>query len=608
MKNRTLVLALALVVLGCEGTSTPAPEAAADAQAFLDSYTPTYQALDYTASKAEWRSNTHIVEGDTTAAYETRRASEARAAFTGSVENIERARALLAHREALTPLQQKQLDKILYVAANNPQTVPDVVKARIKLETELTEKLYGFDYRLDGASVSTNEIDRRLREENDPAARLKAWTASKEVGKVLKDGLARVRDLRNQTVQALGYDDFFAYQVSDYGMTSAEMMDLMRQINRELYPLYRELHTWARYELAARYGAAEVPDLLPAHWLPNRWGQDWSALVTVEGADINQGLAAWTAEDVVRQAEKFYVSLGFEALPESFYELSSLYPLPPDAGYKKNNHASAWHMDLDRDVRSLMSVEPNADWYETTHHELGHIYYYLAYSTPEVPLLLRRGANRAFHEAVGSLMGLAAMQKPFLGQVGLLPRDAAPDPDADVQALLREALNYVVFIPFSTGTMSSFEHDLYTENLPEDQFNRRWWDIVRQYQGIAPPAERGADYADAATKTHIIDDPGQYYDYALSNLLLFQLHDHIARQILRQDPHATNYFGSRAVGDFLRRILSPGATADWRALLRETTGEDLSARPMLAYFEPLMAYLKQQNEGRTYTLPPPEGS
>ncbi len=607
MKTRVLFLVLALGVFGCEESATRAPEAA-DAQAFLDGYTPTYQGLYYAASKAEWQSNTRIVEGDTTAAYETRRASEALAAYTGSVESIERARALLDRREALTPLQQKQLEKILYAAANNPQTVPEVVKARIKLETELNEKLYGFDFQIDGQPVSTNEIDRRLRQENDLAARLKAWTASKEVGKGLKDGLAQVRHLRNQTVQALGYDDFFAYQVSDYGMTTAEMMDLMRQINRELYPLYRELHTWARYELAARYGATDVPDLLPAHWLPNRWGQDWSALVTVEGADINQGLASWTAEDVVRQAEKFYVSLGFEALPESFYELSSLYPLPPDAGYKKNNHASAWHMDLDRDVRSLMSVEPNADWYETTHHELGHIYYYLAYSTPEVPLLLRRGANRAFHEAVGSLMGLAAMQKPFLGQVGLLPRDAAPDPDADVQALLREALNYVVFIPFSTGTMSSFEHDLYTENLPEDQFNRRWWDIVRQYQGIAPPAERGADYADAATKTHIIDDPGQYYDYALSNLLLFQLHDHIARQILRQDPHATNYFGSRAVGDFLRRILSPGATADWRALLRETTGEDLSARPMLAYFEPLMAYLKQQNVGRTYTLPPPEGS
>ena len=73
-----------------------------------------------------------------------------------------------------------------------------------------------------------------------------------------------------------------------------------------------------------------------------------------------------------------------------------------------------------------------------------------------------------------------------------------------------------------------------------------------------------------------------------------------------QKPTATNYYGSTAVGDFLREILTPGATADWRTLLRETTGEDLSAKPMLDYFEPLMQYLQQENEGRTYTLHAPE--
>ncbi len=494
---------------------------------------------------------------------------------------------------------------MLYEAANNPQTVPDLVRERIKLETELIEKLFGFDFTIDGQSVSPNEIDRRLREEDDLAERLKAWNAGKEVGVVLKDGLARVRDLRNQTVEALGYDDYFAYQVSDYGMTEAEMMTLMEQVNRDLYPLYREIHTWARYTLAARYGADEVPDLLPAHWLPNRWAQDWSALVTVEGADIDRGLATKTAEDLVRQAEQFYVSLGFEALPASFYEKSSLYPLPPDAGYKKNSHASAWHMDRDRDVRSLMSVEPDAGWYETTHHELGHVYYYMAYTNPDVPVLLRRGANRAFHEAVGSLMGLAAMQKPFLAEVGLLPEGGETD---QVQALLKEALNYVVFIPFSAGTMSHFEHALYAERLPADQFNARWWALAAQFQGVAPPEPRESRYADAATKTHLIDDPAQYYDYALANLILFQLHDYVAREILHQDPHATNYYGSRAAGDFLRQILTPGATGDWRTLLRQTTGEDLSARPMLTYFEPLMTYLQKENEGRTYTLPAPEGT
>src|SRR5690606_32786516 len=130
--------------------------------------------------------------------------------------------------------------------------------------------------------------------------------------------LARVRELRNQTVQALGYDDYFSYQVSEYGMTTDEMRALMRQINAELYPLYRELHTWARYTLAEDYGT-EVPDQLPAHWVPDRWGQDWSALVDVEGMDLDATIGALTAEDVVRRAEDFYVSLGFASLPESFY-------------------------------------------------------------------------------------------------------------------------------------------------------------------------------------------------------------------------------------------------------------------------------------------------
>jgi len=93
--------------------------------------------------------------------------------------------------------------------------------------------------------------------------------------------------LRNETVRALGYDDYFQYQVSDFRMTTAEMLELLHQFVEELRPLYRELHTYARYTLAERYGAGEVPDLIPAHWLPNRWGQDWSSLVTVAGLGIS---------------------------------------------------------------------------------------------------------------------------------------------------------------------------------------------------------------------------------------------------------------------------------------------------------------------------------
>ncbi len=70
-------------------------------------------------------------------------------------------------------------------------------------------------------------------------------------------------------------------------------------------------------------------------------------------------------------------------------------------------------------------------------------------------------------------------------------------------------------------------------------------------------------------------------------MLKYQLHTHICRKILRQDPHACNYFGSKETGDFLRGLLAPGATRDWRELLREKTGSDLSTKAMMDYFQPL---------------------
>lgn len=617
MKKRLLPLFAAALLAGCAPKATapvattppasaePATQPVAptnwpnEAEEFLRAYSEKYQQLYTQSSEAEWRSNTHIVAGDTTNAAATARANEAFAAFNGSTENIDRLRELLTHQEELKPLQVKQLKAALYNAAASPQTAADVVKRRIKAETQQTETLYGFDYRYQGKSVTTNDLDRVLREERNPQKRLAAWEASKAVGPKLKDGLMNLRDLRNEVVKSLGYPDYFSYQVSDYGMDRKEMLELVRRVNDELRPLYRELHTYARYELAKKYGVKQVPDYLPAHWLPNRWGQDWSAMVDVKGLNLDATLAKKGPEWQVKQAERFYQSLGFPALPASFWTKSSLYPLPPNAAYKKNNHASAWHMDLDQDVRSLMSVEPNTEWYETTHHELGHIYYYLTYTNPDVPVLLRGGANRAYHEAMGSLMGLAATQKPFLAGLGLVDPKT---PTNQTQQLLKEALNYVVFIPFASGVMSEWENSFYADNLTADQLNGRWWELCRQYQGIAPPTARGEQYLDPATKTHINDDPAQYYDYALSYVILFQLHDHIAKKILRQDPHATNYYGNQEVGKFLRDIMYPGASADWRELLREKTGEDLSARAMVDYFQPLMAYLKQQNKGRKYTM------
>lgn len=568
---------------------------------FLESYNKTYQQLCTVSNEASWVLMTHIVEGDTASSNASQRATKALADFTGSKTNIEKAQEFLKEKERLSALQVEQLQHILYFAGGSPQTVEATVKQKIKAETEATEKLYGYTFSLNGKNVTPNDIDRILREERNLSQRLAAWNCSKEVGVGLRQPLTELRTLRNKTVQGLNYPDYFSYQVADYEMSADEMMALLRKINGEIYPLYRELHTFARYELAKTYGQ-QVPDMLPAHWLPNRWGQDWSDIVTVEGIDLDQIMKAkkYDSAWVVQQAERYYMSMGFDKLPDVFWAKSSLYPLPAGAAYKKNNHASAWHMDLGSDVRSLMSVEPNARWYETTHHELGHIYYYMQYSSPDVPFVLREGANRAYHEALGTMFGMAAMQKPFLTNIGLIEKDTKTD---TIRTLLKEALRYVVALNWQAGTMSEFEYELYSKNMPESQLNKRWWEIVQREQGIVPPAERGENYCDAATKTHIIDDPAQYYDYALSTVLMFQFHDHIAKNILHQDPRNTNYYGNKQIGGYIGGIMKNGAVGDWRTVLKEKTGEDLSARAMLDYFAPLMAYLKEVNKGRKYTLP-----
>jgi peptidyl-dipeptidase A len=570
-----------------------------EAERFLAAYTAEWQRLYYADALAQWESNTRIVEGDTTNAARTRRTGEALAAFLGHADNVTAVRALLARRAELTDLQVRQLERILYLAAGAPGTIPDVVRARIAAETKQVETLYGYEFKVGGKAVTPNEIDAVLRDSRDLAARRATWLASKEVGPALKPGMLQLRDLRNRTVQALGYPDYFTYQVSDYGMTTPEMLALNDTLVAQLWPLYRELHTWARHELAARY-RRPVPAMLPADWLPNRWGQDWSPLVEVKGLNVDSALASKTPEWVVKEGEAFYRSLGFPALPQTFWERSSLYALPADAPYKKNTHASAWHMNYADDVRSLMSVENNADWFETANHELGHVYYYLTYTRPEVPPVLREGANRAYHEGIGSMIGLAASQRAFLAGRGLVPANTQVDARAQ---MLKEALAYVVFIPFSAGVMTQFEHDIYSRGLPAERWNARWWELARRYQGIEPPTPRGEEFADALTKTHVNDDPAQYYDYALSYALLFQLHDHIAREILKQDPHDTNYWGSRETGDFLRTIMAPAASRDWRDVLKESTGRELDARAMVDYFAPLTAWLREQNRGRAHTLP-----
>jgi peptidyl-dipeptidase A len=559
------------------------------ADQFLAIVNAGYRALLTVNQNAQWDAATDVSPAHD-AASET--AGKAQAAFLGNPAIINEAKDLLTHATALDPLTVRELRRVLLNAAEGPMTNPELVSARIEAETKQASTMNGFTFHLAGRAISANEIDDQLVKLTDARQRLAVWEASKQSGPALRPGLEKLQGLRNGVARELGYPDYYSLQVARYDMTTDEMLKLNDGFLRELKPLYLQIHTWAKYELAKRYHQ-KVPDRIPAHWLPNRWGQEWEAMLP--STSLDAAFKGKSAEWVVKSAEHYYVSLGLQPLPASFWQRSDLYPVRATDTRKKNTHASCWHVDLEHDIRSLMSVEPNMEWFMTAHHELGHAYYFMSYTRPDVPYLLRDGANPSFHEGIGELGALAATQEPYLQSVGLLPKDAKRD---EIQPLLNDALYAVPFVVWASGTMTHWEADLYAKELPPAQWNARWWQYVRDFQGIDPPSPRDERFCDAATKTHINDTPAYYHAYAIATVLKFQLHDYIARKILHQDPHHCSYAGHPEVGAFLDGFMRRGATRDWRQLLRETTGEDLSTRAMAEYFQPLMGWLAEQNRGR----------
>src|SRR5918998_225384 len=142
-----------LLLLACQAGSA-ATSRNPDIESFLAEYAKEYQRLGYESQLAEWQSNTRIIEGDSTNAVRTRRANEALARFVGSNDNITRIRGYLKNREKLTPSQARQLEMMLYFAAEKPASAAGIVAQRIAAEAAQTEKLYGFQFRLNGTPVS----------------------------------------------------------------------------------------------------------------------------------------------------------------------------------------------------------------------------------------------------------------------------------------------------------------------------------------------------------------------------------------------------------------------------------------------------------------------
>jgi len=332
------------------------------------------------------------------------------------------------------------------------------------------------------------------------------------------------------------------------------------------------------------------------------WAQEWGniyPLVAPEGAgdlgyDLTELIEAkgMSELDMVKAGENFFSSLGFEPLPQTFWE-RSLFVKPADR--EVQCHASAWNIDNVDDIRIKMCIKRNGDDFKVIHHELGHNYYQRAYN--EQSYLHLNGANDGFHEAIGDMVALSITPE-YLVQIGLLDRAQVPSADKDIGLLLREAMDKVAFLPFGL-LVDKWRWGVFDGSIPPEQYNQAWVDLKRDYQGIVPPVERPANAFDPGAKYHI---PGNtpYMRYFLARVLQFQFFKAACEEAGWTGPlHRCSFYGNEAVGQKLNAMLEMGASEPWPDALEAFTGtREMSGKAMAEYFAPLKAWLDEQNRGK----------
>jgi peptidyl-dipeptidase A len=573
-----------------------APPTAEEARRFTDQAEKRLLDLGIKASRAEWVYETYITD-DT-----AQMTADADEALTSASDEL----AAQSRRFDGLKLPDDVARKLMLLKLSVDIPAPSDPKLSAEL-SKIKSSLNG-DYGKgkwcpDGPSadcLDINQVTNLMATSRDPKELLRAWEGWNAVGAPMRERYARMVVLANDGARELGFADTGAKWRSGYDMPPDQFAAEVDRLWQQVRPLYVSLHAYVRWQLEKKYGPGVVSEdaPIPAHLLGNIWAQDWTniySLVAPANADPGYDLGAilksknLDSVGMTHYAERFYSSLGFAPLPQTFWE-RSMFTKPRDR--EVVCHASAWDIDSVDDVRVKVCLEPTAEDFTTIHHELGHNFYQRAYD--KQPPMFRNGANDGFHEAIGDTIALSVTPE-YLKQIGFL--DSVPPPSADIGLLLNRALEKVAFLPFGL-MIDKWRWGVFSGQIKPSEYNKAWWDLRLQYQGIAPPVARTEADFDPGAKYHVAANV-PYARYFLSFVLQFQFQRALCKAAGYTGPlNRCSIYGNKAAGAKLAKMLEMGQSRPWPEALEAMTGEkDIDATAILDYFAPLKQWLDEQNKG-----------
>jgi peptidyl-dipeptidase A len=596
--NLRLALPISLALLAaCGRTSSSTAD---DAKKFLDDAEVKLNDLGVESGRAAWVQENFITD-DT-------EALSAKAGQRAGDAAVVLAKEAVKFDGASLPADMTRKMKLLKIGFTlAPPSDPKESEEVNKLAASL-DAAYGKGKYCPGEPkpcLDINEITKIMATSTNPAELLDAWKGWHSISPPMRKDFTRFVELSNKGARELGFKDTGAMWRSKYDMAPDDFTKELDRLWDQMRPLYLSLHAYVRTKLHEKYGdAVPANGPIPAHLLGNIWAQDWTnvfKLVAPPGGDPGYDVTKilkdrkTTPTDMVKFGEHFFVSLGFDPLPDTFWK-RSLFVKPRDRDVVC--HASAWDVDNVSDLRIKMCIEINEEDFTTIHHELGHNFYQRAYNTQ--PILFRDSANDGFHEAIGDTIALSVTPE-YLVKLGFIKQ--APDASKDIGLLLHKALEKIAFLPFGL-MIDQWRWRVFSGEITPDKYNQAWWDLRLKYQGVAPPIARSdaADF-DPGAKYHVPANV-PYTRYFLADILQFQFHRALAEAAgcpgTSGTPlHRCSIYESKEAGKKLNNMLAMGLSKPWQDALFEITGKrEMDATAIVDYFAPLQKWLDEQNKGK----------
>lgn len=455
------------------------------------------------------------------------------------------------------PLLKRQLE-IQYIKFLSSQSDKDKINELTKMQNELEQTFYTFRAFYNGKKITDNDVENILRTSINSTELKNVWTASKKVGDLVSQDIIKMAKMRNEIARDLGFADYQKMALSLSEQDPAEMDKIFDDLDVATRDIYKEAKDKIDQELAKKY-KIQVSDLRPWHY-QNRYFQEVPDILNVNLDEL------YKQEDVLKLVQNYYQGLGLPIA--DLVKNSDLYARPG-----KYQHAIAFDIDREGDIRVVCNIENNNYWMHTLLHEFGHALYFQQIDR-ELPWELREPSHIFTTEAVAIFFQDMVYSPEWMSSELEMSSEQVEKIKADAQEYNR--LFALIFSRW-TQVMYRFEKGLY-EN-PDQDLNKLWWDLVEKYQLVKRPDNR--NNPDWATKIHIISTPVYYQNYMLGYLYASQLRHYINNSVIETTDKYPSYSGKQAVGAFLaREVFAPGTSYNWRDLIKKSTGEKLN----LTYF------------------------